>query len=258
MEEFIALLPKDLFFGEPQLVHDRLIDPLDNIVTAVKIHHIRHGIEDVLKLLFSHGHLFKKPGTFYRRGNLIRKTDQELHVLLGDLFPVEIIIDPDKSDGLVARDERYDCVCLGAELLYEQRVGQRFTPDVLDVTGDFFTTARVSTVSSVRGISMPTARRSRNDSSRFGEFTNILHDIVQGLSFEGQVVHILHASSGVAGPTPITPFRVFLSSLTRKRIARLNPIPSLMVTAVRTILSSLLSSSVLLMAELMKKSRDIS
>ena len=67
-----------------------------------------------------------------------------------------------------------------------------------------------------------------------------------------------HASSGEEGPTPIVPLSRFFSSSYRNRIALLKPSPSLIVTAVRTILKSLSSSRVLRIAELIKKSLESS
>ncbi len=122
----------------------------------------------------------------------------------------------------------------------------------------FSLTAQVSIVSSLSESSIPMLNLSRNESFLRGPVSMSCR--ISGSVFLSResFSHIFHASSELAGPTPTAPFIVPFFSSTRKRIALLKPRPSLIVTAVNIILSSLSISRVPLIAELIKNSLDSS
>ncbi len=105
---------------------------------------------------------------------------------------------------------------------------------------------------------MPKLSLSRNESLRIGPLS--ISSIISRRDFLSidRLSHICQASSAEAGPTPTIPLSLFSASSTRNRIARLKPRPSLIVTAVSTIRCNRSSSSVPLIAELMKNSRESS
>jgi len=184
MEQLITLFAEDLLGGKTEPFHDCFINSLDDIIAAVEIDHVRHGFENIFELLLSQRHLLVQTCTLNGGCDLVRKTRKELHVLIGNGFPVEVIVYPDHANDLVAGDERDHCIGLRTELLNKHGIGKGLFSYIFHIKGKLFLDRPRQYGILIEGELDTHGKAFQKGVLAHRVLNDLLHDLIQGLLFQ--------------------------------------------------------------------------